>query len=1308
MKNMLRFFTKRVMPILIAAVMIFSFVPFFNLTVDAAGTLVLGVNGLSASWTDASNSKGSATWSGSGNSITGTATGYKNVINRTVTTTLTLTNGLSTNALLTFDYSLSGGSVKASAGTMADGKFSYDIPAGGNTVVTLTSPSGATSCTLIITNLSMIVAGQSINSTFLPATAGGSYTVTDASGTVNTVTSEITLSQEGTQDYTLTATASSGYVFFGWYSESKGTYLSYDSTVTLKFDSDPRIRPEFISSSVALFGVNSARFTDLTQAGTYAVSAGTKQINLLNSGTISGSHTIPAGITLLVPFDDAYTCYTDKPETIGLSGITLINATPNPWQTPYAYRTLTMASDAVITVNGAISVSAKHSVGDGSGQRTSGSPSGPCGFIDMKSGSQIILNSGSNLYAWGYIKGSGTITANSGAAVYENIQFTDFRGGTATSAMATDYKSFPMSQYYVQNIEVLTRYNAGSNEYVYCSIFMQKSQYNASVKFMGEGGMFSTSDGYVTKDYIEATDRLAITTDGVAELNGLTMSISTVTINSSDFVLPINSNIDIAVNSGSTTVNQSIAMFPGSTLSVAEGAEIVLSGYEITDTSKGIGVVYQGANNLFVYDSDNWTWGLSQTDNSKITGNFVHPAKRLRPLAYTTANGTAVVRDESSLKDVVFDINGTVIADGYLYTTTGENRTGNGASIISSGKTGQIVMTNGAGKDTRNVQANYTNDELVYVDVPVMPAQLRNADNSLTDTSDAVAGDIYYYNAAKDKWVKAVDVTITYNANGGDGTMNPTVADKSVVMNGGSVVISENGFTYANHEFIGWNTMADGSGTAYAAGDSVKAESNITLYAQWESDVNYVTYTWMNGDTQLKQETVEEGSAPNHPENPVKPDTEQYSYTFKEWTSAVDSNGNVTYTATFDQSLKSYEIIFMGADGVLYTKEYDYGTVPAYEGETPVKAGDGKHTTYTFSGWSPAFAAVTADVTYTAQFTTNVSACVDSNNNHKCDICDKILTACVDSDKNHACDICGTAVGEHKASAGKHTCDYCGEIVTDCVDNNKDHLCDDCGTKLTDCIDSDKNHACDICGVSMGEHKAADGKHTCDYCSAVVNDCVDADNDHYCDICGVKTSDCVDTDNDHFCNICGAEFSKCTDADRNHYCDICNVKMSECADTDNNHKCDVCRNKLTECIDENKDSFCDICGISVPGEYDATIKIATPETRYIEYGESVVLYATATGLPEGAVIKWRVVDGKGVTLESLSNGRVCIVTSESSGDVTIEAYAVNRYGQPIYDTDGNAVCDRTGISSVVTLWMRIVAYFRKIFPFFKLSLNGLF
>ena len=50
----------------------------------------------------------------------------------------------------------------------------------------------------------------------------------------------------------------------------------------------------------------------------------------------------------------------------------------------------------------------------------------------------------------------------------------------------------------------------------------------------------------------------------------------------------------------------------------------------------------------------------------------------------------------------------------------------------------------------------------------------------------------------------------------------------------------EAGPTRTNYNFVGWNTAADGTGTSYSNGESVKnlAESGeVTLYAQWRDNI---------------------------------------------------------------------------------------------------------------------------------------------------------------------------------------------------------------------------------------------------------------------------------------------------------------------------------------------------------------------------------------------------------------------------------------------------------------------------------------
>ncbi|MGM9670813.1 MAG: InlB B-repeat-containing protein [Oscillospiraceae bacterium] len=941
---------KRIGSMLLVLAMLLSLLPSITPTAYAAGNLAT-ISGLTASWTDASNSKGSASWSASGTSITGKATGYtQNILSRTVTTKLTLANSSGGEATLSFDYTLEGG---GSVSGISDGSYSGVLADGASLTITLTSPSGESTNTLSITGLSLIsTSAADVTTTFKPA-EGGSYTVNSEE-----ITAETSKTDAAGTEYTVSATAASGYQFFGWYNETTGAYLDYTTPYTFKASADMTLVPKFISSTMAVFGVGTAKFTDLTEAGVYAAAGTVKTIVLLNDGIVSGSHTIPAGTTLLIPFDDANTLYTTTPESTSTKG--LLTWTHNSWVQPTPYRTLTLAADANITVDGAISLSAKHHAG-GSGENA-GSPSGPCSFMNMTEGSHITLNSGAALYAWGFITGSGTITAKSGSSVYENFQVRDFRGGTATSAMAADGFVFPMSQYYVQNVEVPLTYESGAEEYVYTSLYMSSMVFSASVKFVGDGAMFQPqAGGSVTKTYIGSADRLKLDVQGDATLSSIQLSISGTNIDSASYILPLNSNIEINILSGTTSVSQDLAFLPGSSLSVAEGAML-----NIPYTDSPSGTIESGKGyNLFVYDADEWTYGYDGDLNRADGLKYVHSGYRLIPLSY--APGRTYNRTEADLTDVVVDVNGTIETNGFLFTTAG------GASIISSGKTGTIVMVNGAGTEEYTYQATQSGSNMTYYAIPVSSAFLKNGstEHPYTDTSDAAANDTYVYNANKDMWVKdgeIEEITITFDANGGEGSMEP-----QTVESGATVTLNSNSFTYEHKTFEAWNTKPDGSGTVYAAGASVSFTEDTTLYAIWAPET--FTVTWANSDGTVLEtdEAVAYGTTPEYNgATPTKAATAQYTYTFSGWSPEVSKViGNVTYTAQYTKAINTYTVTWKNADGTLLETDTNvaYGTTPSYDGDTPTKAADAQYT-YTFKGWAPEVSEVTGDVIYTATYTT--------------------------------------------------------------------------------------------------------------------------------------------------------------------------------------------------------------------------------------------------------------------------------------------------------------------------------------------------
>ena len=74
--------------------------------------------------------------------------------------------------------------------------------------------------------------------------------------------------------------------------------------------------------------------------------------------------------------------------------------------------------------------------------------------------------------------------------------------------------------------------------------------------------------------------------------------------------------------------------------------------------------------------------------------------------------------------------------------------------------------------------------------------------------------------------------SLSYDANGGTGTMESITGDV-----GSKSVIEQNGFARSGHTYTGWNTQADGKGTAYKPGDIFTlTDKDTVLYAQWSKN----------------------------------------------------------------------------------------------------------------------------------------------------------------------------------------------------------------------------------------------------------------------------------------------------------------------------------------------------------------------------------------------------------------------------------------------------------------------------------------
>ena len=917
---MIQRISKRFLSLLLVAVMVLALVPAITLPAFAAtsGT----VTGLSDT-NIGLNFSGDAddAWSATGTTITGSVVSAEGTCSDTrYNSTLTIKNNKATKATLSFNYAIEQNSgtitVDGSAVT-TNGSFSKELAAGSS--ITVKIKSGNTTATKITMTNVVLVSDVTATTTFVPA-ENGTYTVDGKA-----ITEEYSSTQSSMTAYQVVATPAEGYQFLGWYNLTTGKCIATAASTALNIENDCTITAKFASKAAALFETGGQRFADLNEAVAYAQANKQSKITLATDGSISGTYTIPAGITLLIPLDAAGTLYTDAPAAIRTT----------PASKPF--RTLTMSEGTSITVNGAISLGGRYFAAGGGQQ---GRPVGDYGYIKMADNSSITVKNGGNLYAWGFISGSGSVLAESGATVYEFYQIADFRGGSASSSMGN--KVFPFSQYFVQNIEVPLTLNAGANEKVFSGVYAMSTTYTTSINFIGNDGMFKVVSGSFTKDYDEKTDRLILSVNGEAELNTLSLKLAGMSVDSASYVLPITNNITINIQSGNVTINQDAALLAGVEVSITDGADLTVS----------------SGKNVYIYDGDEWN-----------SDNFVWGPCKFKSVAY--APGKAYNRTNADLKDAKVDVNGSLTAIGAIYTTKG------GADICSSNGTGKYVQhgTPGTGTATYQYNANGNN----AVTIPITAAKLHNEDGSYTETATANAGDVINY--VNGVWGGTAKATVTFNPNGGEGTMAPMEVQPGTKIN-----LTQNTFIYDGYTFTGWNTKADGTGTAYADEATVSFDADTTLYAQWTQNP-VITFDANGGSGTMEPVKIANGASGRRYTLPECTFTRE-GYDFAGWliTGTVSDGfdepyrvedeqwGDTWLYAFSDLTLKaswkvnSYTVTWKNYDGTeLATTAVEYGKVPAYTGDTPTHPEE-QHYTYKFAGWSPELSAVTSDVTYTAQF----------------------------------------------------------------------------------------------------------------------------------------------------------------------------------------------------------------------------------------------------------------------------------------------------------------------------------------------------
>lgn len=192
-------------------------------------------------------------------------------------------------------------------------------------------------------------------------------------------------------------------------------------------------------------------------------------IFMTNNYTLpAGYYTLPANATIVVPMSDS-----QGKEVNATTPRVVFNdvhdATPYVDIQPTEFRRLTFAPGVNLDMYGDIELTCSQYA---SNEAYTAQPVGPYGRLVMEENSHITLQNGSEFRAWGFVTGKGEMDARRGSVVREMFQLGDWKGamtsvkitGMAPQLLGDDSenKIFPVTQYFIQNIESPVKYHPGA------------------------------------------------------------------------------------------------------------------------------------------------------------------------------------------------------------------------------------------------------------------------------------------------------------------------------------------------------------------------------------------------------------------------------------------------------------------------------------------------------------------------------------------------------------------------------------------------------------------------------------------------------------------------------------------------------------------------------------------------------------------------------------------------------------------------------------------------------------------------------
>ncbi|MCL2571705.1 MAG: InlB B-repeat-containing protein [Defluviitaleaceae bacterium] len=339
-----------------------------------------------------------------------------------------------------------------------------------------------------------------------------------------------------------------------------------------------------------------------------------------------------------------------------------------------------------------------------------------------------------------------------------------------------------------------------------------------------------------------------------------------------------------------------------------------------------------------------WTQGATITFNNNggtgtMTNQVFQPnvAQNLTNNAFTRSGWTFAGWSTSASGTVVYN-NGQSITNNTNRTLFAVWTQGTVVTFNANGGTGTMpnqVFQNNVAQNLSNNAFTRTGFTFAGWSTSATGAVVYNNGQSITNTATRTLFAV---------WTQGT--TVTFNANGGTGTMPNQIFQPNVAQN-----LNNNTFTRAGFTFAGWSTSASGS-VVYNNGQSITNNTNRTLFAVWTQGTT-VTFNANGGTGTMPNQIFQPNVAQNLSNNAFT----RTGFTFAGW--STSASGAVEFTngqSIINNTNRTLFAVWTQATTVTFNANSGTGTMPAQTFQTNVAQNLNNNTFtragFTFAGWS--------------------------------------------------------------------------------------------------------------------------------------------------------------------------------------------------------------------------------------------------------------------------------------------------------------------------------------------------------------------